>query len=166
MVRGVSLYVIEKLMAEARKLAAEYRRATGKTLPISGEIAINDAIRLLALEPSNEPTAAYDALRRNAEGGATRLQIKARVVFDEIKSSHRVGELKLDRPWEAVLLVLLDENYEPFAIYEAQRPAIELALEDARPNKRGTLTVPRFQRIGELVWSHDPGKAAPETPDP
>ena len=84
-------------MAEARKLAAEYRRATGKTLPISGEIAINDAIRLLALEPVNEPTAGYDAIRRNAEGGVARLQIKARVVFDEIKSSHRVGELKLDR---------------------------------------------------------------------
>ena len=162
----MSLYVIEKLMAEARKLAAEYRRATGKTLPISGEIAINDAIRLLALEPVNEPTAGYDAIRRNAEGGVARLQIKARVVFDEIKSSHRVGELKLDRPWEAVLLVLLDDNYEPFAIYEAPRPAIEVALEDARPNKRGTLTVPRFQRIGELVWSRDVVDAALEIPVP
>ena len=162
----MSLYVIEKLMAEARKLAAEYRRATGKTLPISGEIAINDAIRLLALEPVNEPTAGYDAIRHNAEGGVERLQIKARVVFDEIKSSHRVGELKLDRPWEAVLLVVLDDNYEPFAIYEAPRSAIEVALEDARPNKRGTLTVPRFQRIGELVWSRDVVDAALEIPVP
>jgi len=150
----MSVYSVDKLMAEARRLAAEYRRTTGKTLPISGEIAVNDAVRLLGLTAAGEPGLGYDALRGEGDG-AERLQIKARVVFDEIKSAHRIGELKLDRPWEAVLLVLLDHDYEPFAIYEAKRPAIEAALEDVRPNKRGTLTVPRFQRIGAVVWSRD-----------
>ena len=51
-VRGVGVYEIDKLMNEARRLAAEYRRATGKTLAISGEIAISDAIHLLGLEPA------------------------------------------------------------------------------------------------------------------
>jgi hypothetical protein len=148
----MTVYSVDKLMAEARRLAAEYRRMTGKTLPISGEIAVNDAVRLLGLETVNEQGLGFDALRGQGDG-AERLQIKARVVFDEIKSSHRIGELKMDRAWDAVLLVLLDENYETFAIYEARRAAIEAALEDVRPNKRGTLTVPRFQRIGSLVWS-------------
>ena len=40
----MGVYQIDKLRGEARRLAAEYRRATGKTLAISGEIAISDAI--------------------------------------------------------------------------------------------------------------------------
>jgi hypothetical protein len=156
----MTVYSVDKLMAEARRLAAEYRRTTGKTLPISGEIAVNDAVRLLGLRAADEPGLGYDALRGEGEA-AQRLQIKARVVFDEIKSAHRIGELKLDRPWDAVLLVLLDQDYEPFAIYEATRAGIEAALDDARPNKRGTLTVPRFQRIGQVVWSReDPALAS------
>lgn len=156
----MTVYSVDRLMAEARRLAAEYRRTTGKTLPISGEIAVNDAVRLLGLQAVGEAGLGYDALRGEGDA-AQRLQIKARVVFDEIKSAHRIGELKLDRPWDAVLLVLLDQDYEPFAIYEATRAAIEAALDDLRPNKRGTLTVPRFQRIGEVVWSRaDPAVSA------
>ena len=151
----MSVYVVDKLMAQARRLAADYRRATGKTLPISGEIAINDAIRLLGLEPANEPQGGHDAIRAYPDGRIDRLQIKARVVFDEIKSAHRMGELKVDKPWEALLLVLLDDNYEPFAIYEASREAVEEALDESKSNKRGTLTIPKFQRIGRMAWSRD-----------
>ena len=151
----MSVYVVDKLMAQARRLAADYRRATGKTLPISGEIAINDAIRLLGLEPANEPQGGHDATRQQPDRRVQRLQIKARVVFDEIKSAHRMGELKVDKPWEALLLVLLDDNYEPFAIYEASREAVEEALDESKSNKRGTLTIPKFQRIGRMAWSRD-----------
>ena len=151
----MSVYVVDKLMAQARRLAADYRRATGKTLPISGEIAINDASRLLGLEPANEPQGGHDATRQLPDGRVQRLQIKARVVFDEIKSAHRMGELKVDKPWEALLLVLLDDNYEPFAIYEASREAVEEALDESKSNKRGTLTIPKFQRIGRMAWSRD-----------
>jgi hypothetical protein len=41
---------IDKLMAEARRLAVEYRQTTGKTLPVTSEIAVYDAIRLLNLD--------------------------------------------------------------------------------------------------------------------
>ena len=48
----VTVYAPEKLIAQARKLAADYRRAMGKPLPgVSNEIAEHDAIRLLKLEP-------------------------------------------------------------------------------------------------------------------
>lgn len=157
----MSLYSVEKLMSEARRLAAEYRRTTGKTLPLSGEIAVHDAVRLLGLTPSPEPGLGYEALR-GAGAQAERLQVKARVIFDGVKSTHRIGELKLDREWDAVLLVLLDQDYEPFAIYEARRAAIEQSLAETRPNKRGSLTVPRFQRIGACVWA----RAADDASDP
>ena len=59
-------YSVDKLTAEARRLAADYRRATGKSLPLSGEIAVNDATWLLKPERPADPIAGADAIRRNA----------------------------------------------------------------------------------------------------
>ena len=43
-----NIYAAEKLIAQARQLAAEYRRTMGKPLPgVSAEIAEYDAVRLL-----------------------------------------------------------------------------------------------------------------------
>ena len=60
----MGVYRVDKLMSEARKLAAEYRKATCRTLAISGEIAINDAIVQLGLEPAPRDAEGYDATRR------------------------------------------------------------------------------------------------------
>ena len=57
----MGVYRVDKLMSEARKLAAEYRKATGRTLAISGEIAINDAVVQLGLEPAPRDAEGYDA---------------------------------------------------------------------------------------------------------
>ena len=78
-------YSVDKLTAEARRLAADYRRATGKTLPLSGEIVVNDAIRLLDLESPTEVLAGCDAIRRTPNGlvGA---EVKGRVVSTMVKS--------------------------------------------------------------------------------
>ena len=55
----MTLYAAEKLIAQARVLAAEYRRTMGKPLPgISNEIAEHDAIRLLELTPKPKAKAA------------------------------------------------------------------------------------------------------------
>ena len=154
----MSVYQIDKLMGEARRLAAEYRRATGKTLAISGEIAISDAISLLGLQPAPAEAEGYDAIRV-IEGGEDKLQIKARTVFDDTRRPHRLGQLKLDKAWDAALLVLMDENYEPIAIYEARRQALAEAVAAATPNKRGTVSVGRFKLIGSCLWSRDDGRA-------
>ncbi|MBK6659863.1 MAG: hypothetical protein IPG43_17725 [Proteobacteria bacterium] len=150
----MGVYQIDKLMGEARRLAAEYRRATGKTLAISGEIAISDAITLLGLEPAPAEAEGYDALRR-VEDATDKLQIKARAVFDDTRRPHRLGQLKLDKDWDAVLLVLMDENYEPVEIHEARRAPLEAALAEATPNKRGTVSVGRFKMIGRCLWSRE-----------
>ena len=150
----MGVYQIDKLMGEARRLAAEYRRATGKTLAISGEIALSDAINLLGLEPAPAAATGYDVVR-TINGLDEKLQVKARAVFDDSRKPHRLGQLRLDQPWDATLLVLMDENYEPIAIYEAGRAAIAAALAEATPNKRGTLSVARFKRIGQCRWCRD-----------
>ncbi|MBI2799577.1 MAG: hypothetical protein HYX63_04730 [Gammaproteobacteria bacterium] len=148
----MNVYAVDKLTAEARRLAAEYRRVTGKTLPLSGEIAVNDAIRLLRLEPPALPTAGYDAMRQHAERTEL-IQIKARVVFDELKGPHRLGELKLDKPWDTLLVVLMNADYEPVEIYSLGRAEVIAALEDRSPQQKSSLTVARAKRVGTLVWT-------------
>lgn len=69
--------------------------------------------------------------------------------------SHRVGAINLKRKWDAVLLVLLDEKFNPTAIYEASRAALTDALQ--RPgskarNERGQLSVSQFKAAGRRIW--------------
>ena len=159
----MTVYAQEKLIAQARQLAADYRRAMGKPLPgISSEIAEFDAMRLLGLAPPSRPAEeiGYDAI--DPARGDKRIQIKARTIFDEDKGGQRVGQLKLGLDWDSVVLVLMDENYEPYEIYEADRADLEeyAAQSESRRAKRGALSVARFKIIGRLLWDrvggHDP----------
>ena len=154
----MSLYTAETLIAQARVLAAEYRRTMGKPLPgISNEIAEHDAIRLLRLTPKPEGEGGYDAT--DPERGDKRIQIKSRTIFDESKSGQRLGQLKLDKAWDSVVLVLMDENYEPYEIYEADREEILDFLDQSSSSraKRGAMSVSRFKIIGRLAWTRDNG---------
>jgi hypothetical protein len=153
------VYAIDKLIAQTRRLASEYRRATGKTLPVSGEIAIHDAIRLLGLDAAPAGTAGYDAVRAGADG-RVRIQVKARVIFDDSKGGQRLGQLRADQPWDMVALVLMNAEYETTAIYEADRAAILAALEGAAGaarGRRGALSVARFKMIGRRIWALETG---------
>jgi len=156
----VGVYSVEKLISEARRLAAEFRRTTGKPLPgVSGEIAEHDAARLLDLELCKERPGGYDAIGRGKREGY-RVQIKGRVIFDEEKSGQRIGQLKLDKDWDCVVLVIMDENYEAVEIYEASREEVENALDEAASSnrkKRGAMTVARFKIISRLVWAREEG---------
>jgi hypothetical protein len=147
-----NIYAAEKLIAQARQLAAEYRRTMGKPLPgVSAEIAEYDAVRLLGLEARRGGEGGWDAV--DAETGR-RIQIKSRAIFDESKGGERLGQLKLNRSWDAVVLVLMDENYEPIEIYEADRADIEeyVNASSAARAKRGAMSVARFKIIGRLRW--------------
>ncbi len=161
----MGVYSKEKLIAEARRLAAEFRRTTGKPLPgVSGEIAEHDAAELLNLELCDDRTAGYDAVGRGSRDGK-RIQIKARVIFDEEKSGQRVGQLKLEKEWDSVVLVIMDENYQTVEIYEAERDDILDSMDDtARSNrkKRGAMSVARFKIISRLVWDRHEGEIEDE----
>jgi hypothetical protein len=83
------------------------------------------------------------------------LQIKGRRLTPSSQASQRVGGIDLEKDWDVVLLVLLDQHYEPTAIYEADRRAVTAALtkpgSKAR-NERGSLAVSQFNSIGSQIW--------------
>jgi len=145
-------YAAEKLIAQARQLAAEYRREMGKPLPgVSNEIAAHDAVRLLGLEEAADTDTGWDAVDPSS---GYRIQIKSRTIFDESKGGQRIGQLKVNQAWDAVVLVLMDENYEPYEIYQAMRDDLAEYVDAASSNraKRGAMSVARFKIIGQLVW--------------
>jgi hypothetical protein len=156
----VSVYAIDKLIAEARRLASDYHKATGKPLAgVSAEIAEYDAARLLGLEICTPKVAGYDAVGRGAREGK-RIQIKGRTIFDEQKKGQRIGQIKAEQTWDSVVLVLMDEHHEPYEIYEASREELAQELEkDQRSSrsKRGAMSVAKFKHLGRLVWTREEG---------
>jgi len=146
-------------MGEARRLAREYRLAMGKPLAgISAELAVHDAIRLLDLEAAPKDIGGYDAVGRGRHAGK-RIQIKGRAIFDESKGGQRLGQLKIEQEWDSVMLVLMDENYDPIEIYEAERDDLLEAVDKTSSNrsKRGAVSVAKFKIIGRLAWSRENG---------
>ena len=150
----MAVYDVDKLMHEARKLAATYRRATGQALGISNEIATHDVIRLMKLVPAEPGAGGYDAIGTGSREGKY-IQIKGRTIFNDAKSGQRVGQIKLEQEWDSVMLILMDEDYEARAIFEAEREAIVTATEEGSEKraKRGAMSVAKFKDIGTLVWS-------------
>jgi hypothetical protein len=150
----MAVYDVDKLMLEARKLAADYRRATGKTLGISNEIAVHDVIRLMKLVPAEPGAGGYDAIGTGSREGKY-IQIKGRTLFSDKKGGQRIGQVKPEQEWDSVMLILMDEDYAPQAIYEAERDDILQATAETSEKraKRGAMSVAKFKAIGQLVWS-------------
>ncbi len=155
----MSVYSVDKLITQARKLGAEYKKLTGKVLPgLSNEIAEYDASRLLDLELCQDKREGYDALGRGNRKGK-RIQIKGRTIFDENKTGQRIGQIKADKDWDSVVLILLDAEYQPFEIFEVEREIIldVLGKSSASKKNRGALSVARFRNIGQQVWTRENG---------
>ncbi|MCI0668186.1 MAG: hypothetical protein L0Y38_07790 [Methylococcaceae bacterium] len=152
----MSIYSVDKLIAQARKLATDYRLATGKTLAgISSEIAEHDACQLLGLQICPDRGRGFDALTRSGK----RIQIKGRSIFDESRTGQRIGQIKANQEWDSLVLVLLDQNYETYEIYEADRQELLEYIDQSSlaQKKRGALSVARFRIIGRLVWTREEG---------
>ncbi len=156
----MGLYKVDKLMSEARRLAKDYRDAMGKPLPgISAELAVHDVIRLLELDAAPSGTGGYDAIGHGRWEGK-RIQIKGRTIFDEGKSGQRIGQLKTEQDWDSVMLVLMDQEYEPYEIYEAERAGVQEAVDEnsgSKRAKRGLISVAKFKVIARLIWTRDNG---------
>lgn len=156
----VAVYAIDKLITEARRLASEYRKTTGKPLGgVSGQIAEYDASRLLDLQICEPRAAGYDAVGRGSRQGK-RIQIKGRAIFDEGKSGQRIGQLRTEQAWDSVVLVLMDDNHEPYEIYEVDRDDVVKAMDSSQSSnrsKRGALSVAKFKNIARLVWTRENG---------
>lgn len=145
---------IAEILNNAKSLAKKYRRLTGKPLGITGEVAEFSAAQILGLELAAARQSGYDAIRRE-DGKEIKIQIKGRCIATNAKLGQRLGSIKLDKEWDAVLLVLMDESLEVLSMYEAERPEIEQALlapGSKVRNERGALAVSKFMAIGHEVW--------------
>jgi hypothetical protein len=150
------------ILADAKKLARRYYSVTGRPLGVTGEIAEFEAIRLLNLDPAPVRQAGYDAVIIDG-GQPKKVQIKGRCVQCGGGAGQRLGRIQLDKEWDAVLLVLLDANFDAVEMYQAERAAVAEAL--TRPgsrsrNERGALSVGKFKSIGRLVWKRSDPVAA------
>ncbi len=152
---------IFSVLGDAKKLAQRYRELTGKPLGITGEVAEYEAARILGLELTTARQAGYDAVE--TRGGKTvKLQIKGRCILPGASPGQRMGSLDIHKDFDAVLLVLLDEHLNAFAIFEAPRPAVIAALTvpgSKSRNERGALGITKFKSISKLRWYRE-SKAA------
>jgi len=153
----VTVYSIDKLIAETRRLAAEFRRSTGQVLPVSGEIARHDAARILGLTLCEQRTGGIDAIGQGDREGQ-RIQVKSRVLSRDKKSGARIGQLNPNGDWDTVVLVIMDEDYEPCEIYEASREEVEEAMSSSSSrSNRGAISISKFKIISWLVWTRETG---------
>jgi hypothetical protein len=150
------------LLSAAKTLAQEYRELTGKPLGITGEVAEFEAARILGVQLTPARQAGYDAIEQ-CDGRTRTLQIKSRCVQPGARKSQMVGSIDTTKPFDAVLLVLLDQEFNAFEIHEADREAVLVALavpgSKAR-EERNALAVSEFKAISRLRWSRPPGTGA------
>ncbi len=150
----LDLRKIGKAICTAKKAAKQYYQLTGRPLGVTGEVAEYEAARLLELDLAKVRQSGYDATRKDG----SKVQIKGRRVLGGSKSG-RLGSIKRGKECDAVVLVLLDENFDPIEIYEAQ--CLDITKELDKPgsksrNERRQLSISKFKSIaGDPVWSRD-----------
>jgi hypothetical protein len=148
------------LLAQAKVLAQRYYKLTGKPLGITGEVAEYEARRLLGVSLAPARQAGYDATEM-VDGKLRTLQIKGRCLPEGCKAGQRLGSIQPQKVWDAVLMVLLDTDFNATEIWEAERSVVLKALvapgSRAR-NERGVLAIAKLKSIGSLRWSRSNSK--------
>lgn len=154
---------VYEVLRDAKVLARRYYQLTGKPLGVTGEVAEYEASRILGLKLELARQAGYDATEVR-DGASLRIQIKGRYFPSPRLRGGRVGSIDLRQPFDVVLLVLLDADYNAFQIYEAPRPAVEELLtkpgSKAR-NERGSVGISQFKAISTLRWERTASAGAP-----
>jgi hypothetical protein len=150
--QAVPLSAIAPLIEEARRVAVEFYRLTGKPLGITGEVGEFEAARLLNLSLLTARSKDFDAICP----AGRRVQIKARMVSPNAQiGGQRVGRIKKTAVFDAVMLVLLDLEYQPWSIWESSHADVMAALNkpgSKSRNERGALGVAAFTRLGREIW--------------
>lgn len=148
---------IMQILREAKKLAQRYRLLTGKPLGITGEVAEYEAARILGVELTPARQAGYDAIEQTGRA-VRRLQIKGRCLLPNCKPGQRLGSIDVKKNWDAVMMVLLNENFDAIEIHVAERDAVLAALSapgSRSRNERGALGINKFKAIGKIVWRRE-----------
>jgi hypothetical protein len=144
-----------ELLSQAKRVAKEYYQLTGKPLGITGEVAEYEVARLLGVTLTPARQAGYDAIELVGDKLRT-YQVKGRYLPKGCTPGQRLGSLQTGKKWDAVLMVLLDAEYNATEIWEADRDPVisELTRPGSKArNERGALGVTKFKSISRLRWS-------------
>lgn len=137
-----------------RSLAVEYYNVAGRPLGVTGELAEFEAAEKLGLELADARTPGYDATRK-VKGRIECIQVKGRRISGNNLYRGRVSKIDLGQPFDTVVLVLMNEDYEAMEIWEAPRDKVEARLiapgSKAR-NERSQMGISQFVSIAEKVW--------------
>lgn len=151
----MNIEAIGKILSNAIELAIEYRKQTGKPLGITSEVGEYEAALKLNCTLQAARTPGHDLI----DCKKRKVQVKTRVIVN--KKTQKVPTIQQntpDKPWDYVVLVLLDENYKLENIYKAEEHDLEELFSKPRPNgssrNRG-LSVRKFISISEKVWPKD-----------
>jgi len=104
---------------------------------------------------ASELNCGYDAVLEYQQQ-KLKVQIRGRAIVNSKRSGHRLGQMKLEQEWDAIVLVIMDVDYETSEIYLAERETIMEAINESK-SKRGSISIARFKIIGELLWSAENG---------
>ena len=142
---------IADILRQAKELAIRYRALTGKPLGVTGEVAEYEAVRLLDYKLCDARQCGFDAWSPTGR----RAQIKGRVLQKDKDKSPRLGGIDITQEFDTVLMVLMDQDFNTTAVYEADRSAVIEAItkpgSKAR-NERGQLGIDHFRKISTRVW--------------
>lgn len=148
---------ILEVLRDAKILARRFYQLTGKPLGITGEVAEYEAATKLGLTLHCARQAGYDATEIQGEH-LSRIQIKGRCIADPARLAGRLGSIDLMKPFDAVLLVLLDSEFNAYAMYQADRDVVVSALMkpgSVARNVRGALALRQFISISALRWHRE-----------
>ncbi len=152
---------LKALLREAKRLAVEYYKLTGKPLGVTGEVAEYEAAEKLGLTLADARTPLFDAFRE-IDGRREYFQIKGRAVSPAMRYRGRVPKIKYEGDFDAVLLVLLDRStFEAIEIWRAERADVmdRLTAPGSRArNERGQMGINQFKSIAgpHPIWPSQP----------
>lgn len=153
-VEVISTDEVGEIISKARVLARRYYDLTGKPLGITGEVGEYEAARLLGLKLTKAREAGFDAIEENT--GRT-LQIKARLVQSGKKlGKQRLSRIGITKPWDAILLVVMDNDFNVVSIFEADREPVVAAIKapgSKARNERHSLSASKFISLAKQVWT-------------
>ena len=90
-----NLAEVKQILEDAKSVAKQYKKLTGKPLGITGEVAEFTAATLLNLELSPARQAGYDAIRQTIHS-KQKVQIKGRSGPVKFNPSARLGAIVWD----------------------------------------------------------------------
>lgn len=139
------------ILRKTKELAIDYKKITGRSLGITGEVSEYEAAIKMNCTLCEAGKAGHDLIDCNGK----RVQVKGRVLGENIQRVGAIEPNTTQKPWDYVLLVILDEQYNVISIYKAEEDNIENEINRPRPRngkKRRNLTVPDFVRVSQKVW--------------